>query len=930
MSYAHARGIIRVFGSAALLRVIPSLMLLTLFLSLLGQPAAAEIANPGEMSNVASNWVTEKAALAEAWDGMSVSVDASGHELWYEGVLVGRYFDVFPQGYVLVPVLKELSPVKLYSDQSNLGPDQDGGIAQMVAELLYQRMEAFRTAYGSYTASVPTGDERLFGSAGREEWARLEVPAKEFRASSATGAEVQAGPLLTVSWYQGSPYNLLCPYGDGGRTVVGCVATATSQIMKYWEWPVSGLGSHYYTWEGDNSCGSSTPSQILVASFADDYDWANMPDDCDGGCTTTQNNALAELNYEVGVAHNMDYGACGSGAATSRAAYILPTFFKYKSTTSVVYRSDYTQQEWFDQIRTEIDAGRPIQYRINLHSIVCDGYSNDNTYLEFHMNYGWNDSHNAWYVLDELYCSWIDGDVCPWEEEYMVIGIEPQYDPVLSYAAASVDDPAGNGNGLVEPGEAGNILLRVRNDGNDATGVTASISTTDPYVTISTAGTTFDGTIGWGDVESAATPCVVEIDPGCPDPYWATIDVSIDADGGHTGGGSFLLYVGSTTGFADDLEAGEGFWTHENIIGAYTDEWHVEVARYHSAGHSFKMGGAGTYNYSNNADGALYTPPLLLPVDAKLAFWHYISAEEETSGVGWDGGAVFLSEGGADYELITPVEGYTHYLISNSSASLGAGAPCYSGHFDWNEQVFDLSAYSGLAQVMFRFGSDGAVNDEGWYVDDIWIGNTLDGANVSVHPAEGASVTFGTVTDRGTTTMDVSNDGPEPPGGYNTLPSDPPAYYTWATDATFGGPVTVCLSYDDADLTGDESRVALMLYDGEEWTDATSNLDTDANEVCGEVSSFGPFLVAERTSCCVGRVGDANFSGDDEPTIGDISALIDMLFVSEQDLPCLAEADINASGGPNPTRADITISDISKLIDYMFITGHGLGLADCQ
>ena len=36
--------------------------------------------------------------------------------------------------------------------------------------------------------------------------------------------------------------------------------------------------------------------------------------------------------------------------------------------------------------------------------------------------------------------------------------------------------------------------------------------------------------------------------------------------------------------------------------------------------------------------------------------------------------------------------------------------------------------------------------------------------------------------------------------------------------------------------------------------------------------------------CCVGRVGDANGEGGDEPTIGDISVMIDMLFVSQTEV----------------------------------------------
>ena len=83
------------------------------------------------------------------------------------------------------------------------------------------------------------------------------------------------------------------------------------------------------------------------------------------------------------------------------------------------------------------------------------------------------------------------------------------------------------------------------------------------------------------------------------------------------------------------------------------------------------------------------------------------------------------------------------------------------------------------------------------------------------------------------------------------------------------------------------------------------------------------------TGCCSGRVGDANGVSGDEPTIGDVSVMIDMLFISGIDVACFAEADINQSGGPLPTRDDVTIGDISILIDYLYITGSSLGLPVC-
>ena len=90
--------------------------------------------------------------------------------------------------------------------------------------------------------------------------------------------------------------------------------------------------------------------------------------------------------------------------------------------------------------------------------------------------------------------------------------------------------------------------------------------------------------------------------------------------------------------------------------------------------------------------------------------------------------------------------------------------------------------------------------------------------------------------------------------------------------------------------------------------------------------------IGDACDCCQGRVGDANNSGEDEPTIGDISVQIDALFISGgcQVMSCLYEADINQSGGKYPSCDDITIGDISLLIDYLFITGpSAMTLPDC-
>ncbi|MCX6835889.1 MAG: trypsin-like peptidase domain-containing protein, partial [candidate division Zixibacteria bacterium] len=73
-------------------------------------------------------------------------------------------------------------------------------------------------------------------------------------------------------------------------------------------------------------------------------------------------------------------------------------------------------------------------------------------------------------------------------------------------------------------------------------------------------------------------------------------------------------------------------------------------------------------------------------------------------------------------------------------------------------------------------------------------------------------------------------------------------------------------------------------------------------------------------TCCSGKVGDVNGVGGDKPSISDIAALVDHLFVTGSPLGCRQEADVNQSGGRYPALKDLTISDVQTLVDFLFVT----------
>ncbi|MCK4223839.1 MAG: C10 family peptidase [candidate division Zixibacteria bacterium] len=374
------------------------------------QQARAEKATQEEMELVCQNWLSFMVHQKAEWAGETHPQIVGVDEIVEGDTLLARCFSISPQGFVVVPILKELPPIKAYSEEYGLDVNQRVGFPQLLREVLLHRIRLYAKTYGSLDAVQPPDSDVLLGREHRAEWSRFLKSQKEFKIDLTQGKIqplTEVGPLLTTSWHQNDPYYNLCPIGyGGGHCKVGCVATAAAQIMKYWNWPPSGTGARFYLWDGDDSCNGPVGGGWLSADFSDPYDWQNMPDNCQSGCSQEQQDALAELCYEVGVAFEMDYGVCGSGTWTYLALTVFPTYFRYDSSIDRENRSDYsTADDWFSVIQAEIDSGRPMQYRISGHSIVCDGWRDTDGLNQYHINYGWGGSHTSWYTIDQIYGS---------------------------------------------------------------------------------------------------------------------------------------------------------------------------------------------------------------------------------------------------------------------------------------------------------------------------------------------------------------------------------------------------------------------------------------------------------------------------------------------------------------------------------------------
>jgi len=211
-------------------------------------------------------------------------------------------------------------------------------------------------------------------------------------------------PLLTTRWNQGYPYNLQCPYSvtDEAYSVTGCVATATAQVMKYWNHPAVGRGSHSY---------SSNYGTLSARFDTTHYDWAHMPDSPGWHSTDQERDAVAQLMYHVGVAVEMRYSPQSSGAYVSSdgntsmasSENALKDYFRYNQGLFSVAKTDYTDTEWDMLLTAELDASRPMVISgydpSGGHAFVLDGYDSLGF---FHVNWGWGGYCDGYYTLDSL------------------------------------------------------------------------------------------------------------------------------------------------------------------------------------------------------------------------------------------------------------------------------------------------------------------------------------------------------------------------------------------------------------------------------------------------------------------------------------------------------------------------------------------------
>ncbi len=348
------------------------------------------------------------------------------------GIPAAYIFNIAEQGFVVVSGSECGNAIIGFSDEDTLN------VNNMPPAMKWWIDGYAQQIIDAQNAKIEPAPEKL------AQWSALynhELPA--------VGNGPKATYLLTSKWGQGEinrpTYNLFCPRVGNQYTYAGCVATAMSMIMHYWQYPTHAKGSNTYSENGFN----------LSVNFLQEghYDYDLMPDQLFYSSPEAQIEATALLCYHAGVSVNMGYGLDGSGTLSQYVGPAMKTYFKYR-TSYQLRRDNYSDQVWIDTCTNEINNRRPMYYSgyntlggegrdAGGHAFVVDGIKTG--YPDFfHFNWGWDGSSNSYFNLRTSQMT--AGGYCFNSGQAVYVRMDPPVDSNrfagIQEISASLSDPA--------------------------------------------------------------------------------------------------------------------------------------------------------------------------------------------------------------------------------------------------------------------------------------------------------------------------------------------------------------------------------------------------------------------------------------------------------------------------------------------------------
>lgn len=287
--------------------------------------------------------------------------------------------------------------------------------------------------------------------------------------------------------------------------------------------------------------------------------------------------------------------------------------------------------------------------------------------------------------------------------------------PAVEFGGYLINDADGDGNGILEPGDSAAFVVNFKNTGYiEARNFVATLACSNPLISLLDThiqiasvppGTTAQASFRFTLSSSAALGSNVNVN----------LSYGCDLMTGLTS--QIQARIGSS-GLYDDFES--SFGSYVSIPSSSAWQWGTDqTAGAHSG--SKVWGTALNQQYPNDVTWKLSSPSIYIGPHNYLDYWQCYDTQS-----GCDGGQLEIYAGGT-WTLLTPVGGYP---TANVAALNGPG---FSGSSAWSPVRCDLSPYAnGNVRFRWTFASDGSVQGQGWYIDDVrTIGFTNLGCKLS-------------------------------------------------------------------------------------------------------------------------------------------------------------------------------------------------------
>jgi hypothetical protein len=289
---------------------------------------------------VANNWFYHFAPEEKVNDSI-----VSATEYTYNDTAVFYIFNYSNGGYVLTSSDTRVKPVLAYSYTTWIDTSH-----------ITVETQEWLNLYGFQVCYIVANN--VSSSENNDAWDNIEK--NDFSYLSSTNMPALLEYYHTSRWACWTPYfnQFPCDYPSdwpaGWSTAkgeMGCVPLAMSQIMKFHKFPIHGSGSHsytstrYYTSSVTNQTSSvSCFNNVDFSSETYDYDnmpfrltycangtpgcddpyWGNLPD-----ITQNQIDAVGILQYDAGVACNMQWFGVGTFCGPTNPGNAFSNYFNY-------------------------------------------------------------------------------------------------------------------------------------------------------------------------------------------------------------------------------------------------------------------------------------------------------------------------------------------------------------------------------------------------------------------------------------------------------------------------------------------------------------------------------------------------------------------------------------------------------------------------